>query len=718
VIRGEGGASGRLVVVLAFLVATAFAPVAGASTGAVSDAATTRTVDAPDAAVSGLATAQREPPGRNNSTVAHRNPDEVSDEGNLSDVQTWLAREMAGQLSRSVNASEEDRERARQLVGNDSEYARLAEQYGEVTEGSSGEATGRNRFSEVGLLQQEFFTNVQEYRETYRTYEEVRSGNATSENEPSRNATLRTRRLAHELERRADSVNRTAVRLNRSYRNLSSARQDGQNFTRTIGRIRGNVTETQISVRNRTLVRTELSVRTEQSAASFADPATLVGRLRTANGTPVADRNVTLKIDNRTLRTATDEDGRFRVEYRPILASAGERERSVSFRPGNESLYAGADASVRFSVERVAPTVTVSTSSGTVRYGEALAVEGRVAADGVGAPDVPLVLTVGGVPVERLRTEANGSFEAAPRLPANVSAGSRQVRVRLALDNVTRNDGPIALAPANATAPVAVESTPTSLSITEARTLDDSVSVTGRLLAADERPVPNRTVSVVVGETTVGTATTNANGEFATAVELPESVRAGAEVSVIVRYFEGGNLESSRTDATVSLPDSDSALSDDTVPLGMAGLLFLTVFGVAVWRLRADDAETLAAERADDAEEIAGVARRSPEELLDSATASLDAGAFDAAVVTAYAAVRSRFDETLESRHPRTHLEFYAACRDADLPDDRLETLAQLTERYERAAFASESVSETEAEEALRLAESLPNRLEELDPAA
>lgn len=44
-----------------------------------------------------------------------------------------------------------------------------------------------------------------------------------------------------------------------------------------------------------------------------------------------------------------------------------------------------------------------------------------------------------------------------------------------------------------------------------------------------------------------------------------------------------------------------------------------------------------------------------------------------------------------------THWEFFVACREAGLDDDRIDTLRRLTETYERAAFSPRTVSETSA---------------------
>jgi hypothetical protein len=48
-----------------------------------------------------------------------------------------------------------------------------------------------------------------------------------------------------------------------------------------------------------------------------------------------------------------------------------------------------------------------------------------------------------------------------------------------------------------------------------------------------------------------------------------------------------------------------------------------------------------------------------------------------------------------------THREFYRACRDASIGETRLVALGALTDAYERATFASESLSERVAREVL-----------------
>lgn len=713
--RGEAGVNGRLVVVFALLLATA-GPTALGSIEVDSDSLGATglglaTASSGDAGGSpGAEVAQREPPDENNTTVAHRNPAEVSDEESLDDVQIWLDREMTGRLAESVNMSQEDRERARELIGNNSEYAELAEQYQEVRD-QPGDVGPEDDPLRAGQLQRKFFAEVELYRQIHEEYRRARSNNET----------LRTRQLAHELERRAVDINRTAMRLNETYANISSVDEAQlRNATRTIGEIRSNVTRTQMTVRNQTLVRTQLSVRAEDPNGSFTDPVTLVGRLQTADGEPVADENVTLLVGNRTLNATTDERGRFETEYRPTLAGVGEWPRTVEFRPANESVYLRDNATAEFEVRQVEPDVTVSNRSATIRYNETLVVNGTVAADGVGVPDVPLAVTVDGVQIAQVRTDEDGSFGAAGRFPANVSTGDQKVNVSLALENATsRADGPVAIVPSTESAQVRVEEMGTSLSIADVQTFNQTAFVAGRLTTEDGEPLANRTVELRVGGRTVGNATTNGTGDYATTVTIPQRLLGGdSTVEVVVAYSPSdGNLAPARANATAAVDSSGMAISDDQLRLGVAGLLGIAVFSAFVWRFRSDETEPSdrdvdgTDEHPTDFAEARG---RLAGLLLNSAQTALSDGESDAAVVAAYAAVRRRLEddddlwaEAVEPNTPRTHWEFYDACRDAGLSDERLRRLERLTGTYERAAFAPESASEADARDAVELAESV-----------
>jgi hypothetical protein len=653
-------------------------------------------------------------PGENdsaNATVRHRNPGRVGEESRASDVGSWLQDRMVERLVRSVDVSERNADRARRLVGNDSEFDEFADKYAELRGESPGEGRNLSALDGVGAIQSAFLADVTEYRTTLRRYQRVRENGTTA----------RERRLAHALERRLAAVNRSAASLRRSYgtvssgpaassgRATSSARRNATaNAARQIEAVREDVLATQRTVRNRTLVRTTLSVEAVSADRSFTDRVTLRGRLVTAaSGDPVSSREVRLRVENRTVRTATNATGHFAVGYRPTLASVGDRTRTVQFRPANSSRYLRANASARFGVERVEPAVRIGNYTRSVGFGDSLTVAGTVAAANVSTGGVGVVATLAGVPVGRTTTEPNGSLALRTDVPANVSTGEREVRVRLANSR---------FGAANATAPVTVEPTATDLSLTEVRRVDENLFVSGRLTAPDGAPLPNRTVQLAVGGTAVDTVTTNATGGYAEVVSVPSSASDGANATVNASYAPvGENLRPSRAAATVAFETTEETGFDYALALRVVGLLGLAVIGVVLARRLGDDwgltdDRTPASAESDRSTTVPADADRSADALLDAAAERLDgsvaddapphatdAAAADEAALLAYAAVRKRLGGSVRHSAAGTHWEFYADCREEGLPADRLGDLKRLTETYERAAFAPESVSGSEA---------------------
>jgi hypothetical protein len=412
---------------------------------------------------------------------------------------------------------------------------------------------------------------------------------------------------------------------------------------------------------------------------------------------------------------------------------------------------------VRFGVEQVTPEVTVSNRTASVRYNETLVVNGSVAAGGVGVPSVPVVASVGGVSVASGRTGPNGSFGVAGRLPANVSNGSQSVRVRVVPANATRNgsgsgslgggvfgagsaasgalapandsDARLAVASASASTDLTVATTPTRTSITATRTVNGTAFVAGTLQTRGGAPLPNQTVALRIGGRTVGRAVTNETGGFATAVGIPDSVGNDSSVSVAaVHSSEEGNLGPSSAQGTLTVGSPGGPVSGRLLRFGALGLLTVAVLGGVGWwaRSSADIPADFDAFEDDDAavdEESESVEGAGNDEavgefsdvrdraatLLDAANGALDAGDHDEAVVAAYGAVRRELagDGIADPERPRTHWEFFAACREAGVADETLRRLEDLTETYERAAFADGSVSAADARGAVTTAESL-----------
>jgi len=644
-------------------------------------------------------------PGGNNTTVNHRNPGLVGEGSNASDVESWLQDRMVERLVRSIDVSDEDSERARRLVGNDSKFEEFADKYAELKGTSGNESANLSDLDGVGAIQGAFLADVNDYRTTLQRYQRVRENGTTR----------RERLLAHELERRLAAVNRSAAALQRSYTNVSAAqatastaRNATTNATRQIERVRTDVLATQQTVRNQTLVRTTLSVDAVAANGSFTDRVRLRGQLATAaNGSAVGPRNVTLRVENRTVRTRTNATGHFEVDYRPTLASVGDRTRTVQFRPANSSRYLRDNATVRFGVERAEPELEITNATESVGFGDSLTVAGAVRADNVTTSDVPVVATLAGFPVGRTTTGPNGSFSLSTTVPANLSTGERPVRVRLA-DRRFRA--------ANVTSSVAVEPTATDLSVREIRQRNGNLFVSGRLTAEEGAPLANRTLQLSVNGTAVGTVTTNATGSYAAVVPVPSSVGERARVGTAYSPT-GGNLRASSADGTVTFETGERNSSDFPLAFRVAGLAGLAVIGVVLarrlggndWGRGDDPTPDDSAAASDLSETIPADAGLSAAALLDAATERLDgdgserAGDRDDAALLAYAAARKRLDGSVGRASAETHWEFYDDCR-ATLREERLADLRRLTETYERAAFAADSISESAASEAVEAA--------------
>jgi hypothetical protein len=92
--------------------------------------------------------------------------------------------------------------------------------------------------------------------------------------------------------------------------------------------------------------------------------------------------------------------------------------------------------------------------------------------------------------------------------------------------------------------------------------------------------------------------------------------------------------------------------------------------------------------------------------LIEVALERLEAGASDAATEASYDAVRRRLLAGLGVA-AGTHWELYRACQAAGWPDDQVTAIRRLTEAYEQAAFAPDSLSSDTAREAVATARDL-----------
>jgi hypothetical protein len=698
-------------------------------------AAAGTSVDDPERGVTDTgsgAVADRAIAAQNNST-SHENPEEAAEDGDAAAVERWLTNRLSEQLEGStIELSQGEYEAAREYVGDD--YSERVDQLVDV-EGETDESgdddeenDSSSTFQRAQENQTEYVSSVQDYRETRERYEEAKqNGNQTG-----------ARRLARRLNEIAAGVNETGVALVRSYEtvtNVSDRNLDEE--ARTIENITANITDQQREIRDAEFLQTNLSVELQSADVSFLDPIVVTGRATTANGTALTNETVELQFGERTTRVrtngsgefalssnetddlsvrvtddgdlevavddagtaeaTTNESGTFRLVHRPTVQSVNESTATVRFVPDGDSIYLGTEETVEVDVEQVTPTVTIDDAPSAVAFDDATTVNGSVAVDNVPVRGVPVVIRVGETRVGVARTDAAGRFSLTTRLPAAVRSGSTTVAASLPFEDR-------ALASTAAERPITVLETDTSLTLSTTAVDDERVRTTGTL-TADGEAVAGQTVEIRINGSVVETARTNETGGYNVTAEVPAAARADGTIQIAAVYAtDGTNLRDARAREIFVLNSAagpESPIDRRIIVVAALALVVALAGGASLWRRRRQsDAPTSDRSVATDENDE----RLEPEELsletvgpLDAATTALEEGQPDRAVELAYGGVRQRLGDALDVHPVHTHWEFYRACQDAGLNGDAAETLERLTEAYERAAYAPDSLNQDEA---------------------
>lgn len=629
---------------------------------------------------------------RNNSTVHHENPDDVQSEGDVSELERWLSSRLSSQLgSSTVRIEQGQYEKAHSVLGDD--YDDLLSKYVEVsgqTDGTADDKTAKT-LKDAQQSQRRYVSRVQRYHQLYDRYQRAkRNGNDE-----------KARTLARKLERLQKDIDRSSSNLTTNYNRLSN----GTNVStademRRIRNVTQNVSSQQATVREAEFTQTNLTATIRTPNVSFFDPIRVTGRLTDENGTALGNQSIQLRLGgNRSQRVRTSEDGSFSLVGRPAVVSRGNRSFRVEYHPTNESIYLGSNATVQANVSPVAAMIDISNHTRRVQYNDTVAVSGRVHARQVGATDVPLAVFLGETRLGTTRTGPDGSFSFNTTLPAGVPANSSAIRVAFPFRDRALN----AL---NATAPVVVDPSATTLTLSGTTGKTRSVDLSGYLNTTTGAPVADQRVSILVNGTQVASTRTDENGTYRVSLVLPPSlVSADGNATFVARFDgRGKNVESAHTATELAVSGADDGPLDSTtrgwlVSLGVAALI--TLGGFFLWRSDfgggdadpdgpggvATDADTVT--ESDDATTDPSVSAAA---FLDRARSARDAGDFETAVEMGYAATRDRFDAVVPTA-ASTHWEFYNACREADLAAETLSTIADVTERYERAAFAANRVS-------------------------
>jgi hypothetical protein len=701
----------------------------------------------------------REPRGTvaNNSSFRHRDPDSYDGDEDLSRLRSWIAARLVERIEAgTVRLERGEYDAARRLLGDSFEDG--LGRYVEVADATPGSADDRRArtLQRTAETHRQYLDAVREYR---RTREAYRSAKASGEERTAA-------RLARELTRDAEQVERVGGSVVVRYGAVSNATgRDLSEPSQQVATVSNRAARVGERVRRSEFVGTRLDVDTESRSVSFLDPLRVSGRLVAANGTPAVGRSVVVRISGTERSVRTDEDGRFELALRPVTARTGRRPIEVAYEPTDAAPYLGTRTNTTVRVRQVSPTVRLGSASSTVAFGREVRATGTVAVDGTPVAGLPVNVTVGDIRVGAARTDADGRFSLAAPLPADVAAGDRILRARVAAGNG-------AVGPATAARPVAVDRTRTSLStrVTVVEGLGrtgggESLAIAGRLTTAEGRPVPEQVVRVLVDGEAVRRLRTNATGRYVTRVRAtPDLVdRDGDGRTAIAVVYAANGTALSPTRATTSVPlaaldgvGGGSLLGGEVSLPGLAAgvasavelpaarppfdsLLLPGAVAVAAVLLAygsrrllrgwADDEERATDESgADRADGTATGATSSPsrdgsslpvptgqavdrsadlvaslpgEASFEDCRTRLRRGERDAAVVLAYSRTRRYLAIALGVDERGTAGQFRAACEAAGLDEDRLAAVDELVAAYERAAFGDAPVSRDDAAAAL-----------------
>lgn len=667
-------------------------------------------------------------------SIQQRDPAEVEGKGSLGPLERQLAQRAAQRIrSGAINLSSGEYEQVRNSL-EDSQYGDLLDRYAEVASQTGNE----NRAELLRSLrenQREYAASADAYWQLYRIYngtanlsrQENRTvlTNLSFINKTRVNALIEAQlnasgsnakitpedlisfnnsqyqQLARALENRSDRVDETGTELIHNYRQL--AENSGANYSAAIESVqesREEIIETQQAVRKTWLTVVSITATARDPRGSFTNPIRINGRLTLQNGTAVADERIRLQVANQTYRTHTNLDGGFTVAYRPATISVNASNVSVQFIPNGTSSYTSAETNVSVTVTQVQPTIHLSVRPTTIRYNETLTINGWVGHENAGAGNVSVAVVADGEFLAANRTESNGTLRTNVSLPAAVDPGSQQIRLAL----LARNQ---ALAPANGTATIQVDETPTELTVSTTRIEGRSLRVSGQFNAGTEGGVGGQTIQIRANGTTLGTVTTGPKGQFRTTVVVPSELLESGLGSTVTVLNIRAVYQGSKTNLEASTAETTSIISQEGILLWVGGLVAVVLvlvggyLGYRWWRRRSQGRETDRPTAIDEpAVRVTDSDGGTSKPLLEIAREQLTAGRPDAAVELAYTGLRRELEHRAGIEDSATHWEFYHRYR-RDGDEDSVEILRRATELYERAVFASQSVSPDSAAEIL-----------------
>ncbi|KZX48710.1 hypothetical protein [Haloarcula sp. K1] len=671
---------------------------------------------------------QVETPTDDNETQ-QENPDSVSDGEYGDETAAWLARTMGGRLENSSIALSNDQyDQARSVLGDD--YDKRLEQYVDVAGDTSSDTddTAAREFEAASENQRNLTNEVQRYRQQYTAYQAARERGNES----------KARITARAMERTASNISDRSRELNRNFERIENTTSVDLSSGQTeINETTENITTTQAVIREETLVGTTLTVQAIDSTASFSDPGTVSGQIRTENGSVIADEVVELRIGNRTQTVRTDASGVFESQYRPRSARLGSQSVPVKYVPDTDSVYLSDDTTFTIDVKQVTPNATSDIAPGTVGYGDRFDATASVTVESRGVDGVPVEFTVGDTVVARTTTGPNGTATASTRAPASVNDGERVVVARVPYENR-------AIAGVQSETPVVVVETQTTLSVSASRT-DDGALARGQLQTVAGEPVAGRPVRLQVGAGGTQLVETNRNGSFQTVLEYPQN---NETVTVTATYDEpSSNLGNATATTTLAAgagggnppvgSDSDRDLLIDTLVAilfgsdenpevafgnGIIGYSWLPVLGggvalavvVGAWfivsrRRQSQDVNATSSVEATEVsmsgpDQATTPSNATSPTFADRVDTYLDGGDYDAAAMVAYTVVHDELAVKNGIDEGATHWELLQQSQEHGVPEERMADIETVVEAFETAAFAPTSVDPSRAEAAVERA--------------
>lgn len=660
---------------------------------------------------------QADEPTPANETTRHEDPREVDGDGDLHALRDWLAGRMAVRLEDCVVGVGEG---SVDVCDFEDEYPDWLRKYVDVADDTDDEDDDElgEDFDDAAEEADDYAESVREFRQTYREYQEARDAGDEE----------RARELARTLQREGRAVESSGGALVGTFDRIES----GGNVDLADGRQSVNATRENVSAIVRTVEReqfvaTSLTAELAPRTVSFLEPGELSGRLTAEDGTPVAEEPITLIVGDRILETRTDANGAFTVAYRPTTINRSSTSLRVGYQPRNTSQYLASETTVPVSVEPVTPTVEVSVEPRTARFNTLVTVTGRVAADGIGAPGVPVVVTLDDRELGRVQTDGTGAFSLTATVEAVDGPGEVELRARHPLEGR-------ALEPAHGTARVDIGQTETVLTAEGTAAGASTVDLSGTLQTDASVTVPDQRIEVRINGTPVDTLRTGEEGRFAGTVAVPSSLLKTERQTVrVMAVFaaEGTNLGSSHATLIVPLPPAEGGPGDGapagnalTRPVGqlpgdpprwmvaaVIALIALLGLGIVGWRWRSGGGGDTSPAAETSARPDSTTQPPEPDRPADPLAHARDRLSSDpnGAVMVSYAAVRTDLARAVGagSLDADTHWEFLGACREDGLDEAAVEALTRLTEVYERAAYAPDAVTTADADAALETAEGL-----------